>query len=215
MKLEDVPELMQQIQLRLPENTAARTAVLSKSWLHAWSTIPTLRFHVSNEQKHLKMAYIDRTLIRYLHDNIPIEKLDLSIQVQKGGEWVSPAEKWIRSVSTNTYLKELSVIIGFWDASLNVPNEIMSSENLTKLRVSALFGSATPVWMTTSRNHINHPFVVNCVSLQELHLTGVRISQQVLDQILSTCRLLAKIYLRPTSADLKTIKVKSLPYLEE
>ncbi|KAL4570568.1 hypothetical protein LXL04_026224 [Taraxacum kok-saghyz] len=171
MKLEDVPELIQQIQLRLPEKAAARTAVLSKSWLHAWSTIPTLRFHVSNEQKHLKIAYIDRTLIRYLHDNIPIEKLDLSIQVQKGGEWVSPAEKWIRSVSTNTCLKELSVTFGFWDASLNLPNEIMSSENLTKLRVSVCW---------------------------EVPL-----------------RLLAKIYLRPDSADLKTIKVKSLPYLEE
>ncbi|KAI3738779.1 hypothetical protein L2E82_28931 [Cichorium intybus] len=41
-QLEDVPELMQQIQAWLPLLEAARTSVLSKSWLHAWSTIPIL-----------------------------------------------------------------------------------------------------------------------------------------------------------------------------
>ncbi|GJZ92896.1 hypothetical protein Tco_0664961 [Tanacetum coccineum] len=42
-QLEDVPELIQQIQSLLPADQAARTCVVSKSCLHAFSTTPTLR----------------------------------------------------------------------------------------------------------------------------------------------------------------------------
>lgn len=50
-RLEDVPELMHGIQSRLSLREAACTSVLSKSWLHAWSTIPNLRFHIQEEKK--------------------------------------------------------------------------------------------------------------------------------------------------------------------
>ncbi|KAI3506263.1 hypothetical protein L1887_28620 [Cichorium endivia] len=210
--LEDVAEVMQHIQSRLPEKTAALTSVLSKSWLHAWSTIPTLRFHVPNEQekKHLKLAYIDRTLIRYLRDNIPIQRFDLYIRIENG-ESGSLEEKWIRSVATKTSLKELSLKIQLLGASFNLPEEILSGENVTKISVSTSRGTTHAVWMRTS--HL--PKVINCVSLRELHLNGVRISQQVLDHILSSCKLLAKIELIFCSRDLNTIKVKNLPCLDE
>ncbi|GKB84812.1 RNA-directed DNA polymerase, eukaryota [Tanacetum coccineum] len=42
--LDDFPELMHRILSSLPAKEAARTCVLSKSWLHAWSTIPNIRF---------------------------------------------------------------------------------------------------------------------------------------------------------------------------
>nr|GEV21695.1 hypothetical protein [Tanacetum cinerariifolium] len=43
-QLEYVPELIHRIQKLLPVEEAACTCILSKSWLHAWSTIPTVRF---------------------------------------------------------------------------------------------------------------------------------------------------------------------------
>ncbi|GKD78409.1 hypothetical protein Tco_1341030, partial [Tanacetum coccineum] len=42
-RLEDVPELINKIQSLLGRKEAARTCVLSKSWLYAWSKIPNLR----------------------------------------------------------------------------------------------------------------------------------------------------------------------------
>ncbi|KAL6524599.1 hypothetical protein OROHE_016270 [Orobanche hederae] len=184
-EVEDVAELMQLIQSRLPVKEAARTSVLSKSWLHAWSTIPTLKFHVY-DTKHLKM--VDRTLNRYLHDNIPIERFDLNIQI-KFPEWASVAEKWIRSVATKTCLKELSLKFSHLSASLTLPDEILSvAKNLTKLKVSSSHGTHS-VWM-------NHPPIINCVSLREVLLSGVRISEEVLNGILLSCSMLAKLELK-------------------
>ncbi|CAI9263362.1 unnamed protein product [Lactuca saligna] len=171
--LEDVTELMQNIQSRLPVKAAVRTSVLSKSWLHAWSTIPTLKFYLPKNQKtkQLKLVYFENTLIRYLRDNIPIERFDLKIR-DHSQQHASLVENWIRCVASRTCLKELSLTINFY--SFNLPEEILSRENLTK------------------------------ISLSEL-----------LDNILSSCRLLVKIELKRSSQDLKTIKVKSLPCLNE
>ncbi|CAI9263361.1 unnamed protein product [Lactuca saligna] len=209
---------MQNIQSRLPVKAAAKTSVLSKSWLHAWSTIPTLIFHVpignipierfdlkKQQRKQLKLVYIDNTLIRYLRDNIPIERFDLKLPVENR-EHSSLAQKWIRSLATKTCLKELSLNFVVYGGLMKLPDEILCGENLTSIRVS---GSR---WLRTS----DCPPIINCVSLRELYFSGVRISQQILDHILTSCRLLAKIELRNCSSlDLKTIKVKSLPCLNE
>ncbi|KAI3509126.1 hypothetical protein L1887_24152 [Cichorium endivia] len=180
-EVEDVPELLQHIQSRLPLTEAVRTSVLSKSWLHAWSTIPTLTFLVRAERfgKSMKLVDVDRTLIRYLRDNIPIETFNLVIDFENQ-ESASLAEKWIRPVATTTCLKEFALTVRVYAASFTVPDEILLVGG----------GKKYPVWMTTSQ----HP-VINCVSLQELHLDGVCISEEVLHDILSSCRMLVKIVL--------------------
>lgn len=198
-RLEDVPELMHGIQSRLSLREAACTSVLSKSWLHAWSTIPNLRFHI---QDKMKLVDMERTLIRYFDNNIPFQRFELDIDI-KNQEAASHTEKWIRSVATKTCLKELSLTICPSGASLDLPAEILSGKNLTKIRVSA---ANSAVRMTTNR----HP---ECVSLRELHLSRVRISEELLHAIFSSCSLLKKIELIVCSKDLKTIKVKNLPCL--
>ncbi|CAH1438806.1 unnamed protein product [Lactuca virosa] len=134
-EVEDVPVLMQHIQSRLSINEAARTSVLSKSSLHAWSTIPNLRFDVQRG-KHLKLVDVDRTLIRYHRDNIPIETFDLMIDIANQ-ESTSHAEKWIRLVGTKACLKEFYLSMALWCPLFTLPDEILSGENLTKIRVSA------------------------------------------------------------------------------
>ncbi|KAI3751989.1 hypothetical protein L2E82_23086 [Cichorium intybus] len=157
----------------------------------------------------MKLVDVDRTLIRYLRDNIPIETFKLVIDFENQ-ESASLAEKWIRPVATKTCLKELVLTVRIYAASFTVPDEILLGENLTKLRVTVAGGKKYPVWMTTSQ----HP-VINCVSLQELHLDGVCISEEVLHDILSSCRMLVKIVLLESCKGLKTIKVKNLPRLNE
>ncbi|CAH1421784.1 unnamed protein product [Lactuca virosa] len=131
-QVEDVPELMQHIQSKLSVKEAARTSLLSKSWLHAWSTIPTLRFQVLKKQNvtRMKLVDVDRTLIRYLRDNIPIEKFELYIE-NENQESASHAKKWIRAVVTKTCLKEFSFSIRIHSATFTLPDEILSGKNLT------------------------------------------------------------------------------------
>ncbi|CAH1438779.1 unnamed protein product [Lactuca virosa] len=153
---------MQNIQSRLPVKGAARTSVLSKSWLHAWSTIPILRLDV-RRGKSMKLVDGDRTLIRYLRDNIPIERFDLMIDIESQ-ESASHAEKWIGAIAAKSCLRELSlsIDIALLRTSLTLPDEILSGENLTKIRVSASNGIHY-VWMTTSY----HP-VINLLEKIEL-----------------------------------------------
>ncbi|CAH1439719.1 unnamed protein product [Lactuca virosa] len=198
---------MHHIQSLLPVKEATRTSLLSKSWLHAWSTIPTLRFFILKKQngKSMKLVDVDRTLIRYLHFNIPIQKFELLMDIENL-ESASHAEKWIRPVATKTCLRELSLSILIYGAPFTLPDEILSGENLTKIRVSSPLIHS--VWMPMPTTP-----VINCVSLRELHFDGVRISEEALHDILSSCRLLVKIVLSHSCEGFKTIKVKNLPCL--
>ena len=87
--LEHLPsELIHHIQSLLPAKDATRTCVLSKLWLHVWSTIPTLRFttcatdeHLTKEEEMNYIKLIDRTLLRYLNDNMSIECFHLHLDI--------------------------------------------------------------------------------------------------------------------------------------
>ncbi|XP_023750379.1 F-box protein At5g03100 [Lactuca sativa] len=208
--LEDIPDLFHCIQMQLPIKEAARTSVLSKSWLHAWSTIPTLRFReaylsvVSKEPETELFKLVDRTLVRYLRDNIPVKSIDVIIDIENQ-ESASFAENWIRPMAIRSCLRELSLAIRYSNASLTLPDEILSGENLIKMSVSSS--------MIDSVLMASHP-VIKCLSLRELNLQDVHISEQVLNDILSTCSLLVKVQLFSCTG-FKTIKVKNLHCLRE
>ncbi|KAL7605226.1 hypothetical protein Lser_V15G17330 [Lactuca serriola] len=208
--LEDIPGLLHRIQMRLPVKEAACTSVLSKSWLHAWSTIPTLRFlqatmSLRKEQKPEHLKVIDHTLKKYLHNNIPIERLYLMIDTENQEYSSSLAERWITSVATKSCLKQLSILIMVTSASFSLPDDILSGKNLTKLRVTGSFSKIHSLLMTT------HP-VINSVSLRKLHLKHVHISEQVIHEIFSTCKLLVDVELFHCKG-FDTIKIKNLGFL--
>lgn len=209
-KLEDVPELIHIIQSLLPVKDAACTCVLSKIWLHAWSTIPTLRFlesiWISSEQETNFMNYIDKTLLRYHRDSIPIESIFLEINI-KNQYLASLAENWIRSLSSKTSLKELYLKIWNGVSSFTLTDEIFSGENLDIISVRIDSSMINSLW-------INMNPLINCVSLRELELIGVNISEEVLQKLLTTCTLLEKLNIL-FHKGLKTIKVKKLHCLRE
>ncbi|KAL6502696.1 hypothetical protein OROHE_024349 [Orobanche hederae] len=206
-EVEDVVELMQQIQSRMLVTEAACTSLLSKSWLHAWSTTPFLRFRVHKEKYAKSMEYMDRTLIRYHRDNIPIETFQLVMDI-KNQESASHAENWIKSVVTKPCLKELSLSFYLHAPLFTLPDEILSSQNLMKIRVSSKL-RYNPVCMSVTTR------LIKCVSLRELHLDCVRISEEALQDILSSCTFLVKIKLLRCCNGFKTIKVKNLHRLYE
>ncbi|GJT47307.1 F-box protein-like protein [Tanacetum coccineum] len=215
--LEDIPYLFHHILSLLPVKEAACTCVLSKSWLHAWSTIPKLRFNQSImllKQLDDYINLIDRTLLRYFEHNIPVVSFDLKIII-KDQESASLVEKmieqWIRGLAPKRCFNELCItytdecwrIIKF-----TLPDEIFSGVNLTTISVTVEHGYHNAVEMC--RNP-----VINCVSLQVLELLHVNTSEEVLNKLLSTCTLLKKIKLYLNNKLKTTIKVKNLHFLRE
>nr|GEX02571.1 hypothetical protein [Tanacetum cinerariifolium] len=203
-QLEDLPELIHRIQSLLSVKEAAQTCILSKSWLHAWSTIPTLRFPRS-------LTYydklIDSTLVRYHRDNLPIQCFDLVFDITNQ-ESASLANKWIFRVSSKSALKELFLRIWVRIDSFTLPDEIFSSANLNEIKISATDVTMTnPLWIPYSR-------VILCVSLRVLELKYLNISEDMLHNLLSTCSLLEKINLFCCEG-FKTINLKNLRCLRE
>nr|GEW47877.1 hypothetical protein [Tanacetum cinerariifolium] len=218
-QLDDVPELIQHIQSLLPAEDAARSCVLSKSWLRAWSTIPTLRLcqpgiHTSlikhKERRYIR--FIRRTIRRYHQDNIPIINCDLYFAIHKQKS-AARVEKSIKSVASKSCLKELRLAIFGYIASFTVPDEIFSSENLNMLSIKVAF----PFYMKLSFSlHISSNPLINCVNLRELELIEVHISEEVFHNLVSTCKLLEKINLNLEFTEgLKIIKVNNLHCLQE
>ncbi|GKG34801.1 F-box/LRR-repeat protein, partial [Tanacetum coccineum] len=70
-QLEDVHELIHQIYSLLSVKEATRTCILSKSWLHAWSTIPSLKFptesamHKESEKHRKHLMMVEHTRLEY------------------------------------------------------------------------------------------------------------------------------------------------------
>ncbi|GJW27622.1 acyl carrier protein 1, chloroplastic-like protein [Tanacetum coccineum] len=219
-QLEDVPELIHLIQVLLPPEDAARTCVLSKSWLHAWSTVPTLRFCQSSksqtkqqERRYLKL--IRRTIRRYYRDNIPLITCDIHFGIHKPKS-ATRAEMFIKRVASKSSLKELCLTVVDDVASSTLPDEIFSSENLNTLSIKLDFSlhMESPLKKNYPLHISNNPLII-CVNLRVLELLDVHIShEEVLHNLLSTCKLLEKINLRLLEG-LNKIKVNKLLYLQE
>nr|GEU78209.1 hypothetical protein [Tanacetum cinerariifolium] len=160
---------------------AACTCVLSKSWLHAWTTIPMLRFNQSImllKQLDDYINLIDRTLLRYFEHDIPVASFDLKfiIKDQESASLVEKMiEQWIRGLAPKRCFNELCItytdecwrIIKF-----TLPDEIFSGVNITTISVTVERGYHNAVEMC--RNP-----VINCVSLQVLELLHVNTSEEV------------------------------------
>ncbi|GJT84444.1 acyl carrier protein 1, chloroplastic-like protein [Tanacetum coccineum] len=223
-QLEDVPELIHHIQALLPAKDAAHACVLSKSWLHTWSTIPTLRFcqsskSLTKQQEKRYLRLMRRTIRRYHKDNIPIITCDLHFGIRKP-KLSTRAEKFIKRVASKSPLKELCLTVVDDVASITLPDEIFSSENLDTLSIKLYFSlhtvrlhTACPLKKSYPLRISSNPLIV-CENMRVLELLDVRIMEEVLHNLLSTCKLLEKINLRLPEG-LNKILVKNLLYHQE
>ncbi|XP_071712313.1 F-box/LRR-repeat protein At5g02910-like [Rutidosis leptorrhynchoides] len=204
--LEDVVDLVHHIQSLLSIKEATRTCVLSKLWKQAWYTIPTLRFDDYEHQEI--MHFIEQTLSRYNEDNVPIKSIDLGITIEDQ-ESSSLANKCIRTVATQRCLKELSLkIYNSIRRNFILTDEIFSRENLHRLEIESTYSKRHDSVCVTQNP------VINCVSLRVLKLYKVKISDEVLNNLFSTCTLLEKIRLIHCTGFTK-IKIKNLRYLQK
>nr|GEV40044.1 hypothetical protein [Tanacetum cinerariifolium] len=217
-------ELIHRIQSLLPLKEGWRTCILSKSWLRAWYTLPTLKLippkepnklfsTLENETNYNKL--IHTTLQRYHIDNTPIQSFHLQLSIIQNNLHLEDVKNWIRLVVSKSCLKELSLDIRVFldddDQSLALPNELFSSQGLHTIHVTAALAAED---ITNLRLRICSTNVINCFSLRVLDLDFVFINQDVLNNLLSTCSLLEKIKLT-LCGGLKNVKVKNLLRLTE
>nr|XP_043633737.1 putative F-box/LRR-repeat protein At5g02700 [Erigeron canadensis] len=205
--LDDLPtELMHRIQSLLSEQESARTCVLSKSWHHAWSTIPTLRFpHFigsSRETKNNELVY--KTIQRYHENDVPIETLAFEYFVTDPG-YAKSCFRHVLSSKTRSCLKELSLKgCNFTGSMFTFADDLLfSGEKLQTIQLNC-YRIINP--------GINP--VIKCASLRVLVLKEVNISEDVFHSLLSTCSLLEEVRL-DLCEGLKTIKVKNLNCLRQ
>nr|GFB64681.1 hypothetical protein [Tanacetum cinerariifolium] len=185
-QLEHVPnELINHILSLLPAKDATRTCVLSKSWLHAWYTIPTIRFTVCMPDDHETqevidyIKLIDGTLLRHLNNNMPIECLYIDLDI-RNSSFSSLAEKWFQSLAFPNCLKEISLTICGKETAwlymipkcLKIPSEIFSCENLNTISLTADHFSRSHVMVNMNLA------ITKCLFLQVLELVNVGISSE-------------------------------------
>ncbi|GJT57433.1 F-box protein-like protein, partial [Tanacetum coccineum] len=148
-------ELIHRIQSLLPVKEATRSCKLSKWWLRAWSTIPTVRLS-------------------------------------------SPDNKYLTD-EQETYYK-------------NLIHRTLQSQNLDTISVTA--GTNDLVYpLRLSISSSTH--IIRCVSLRVLDLQCVDISEDVLNNLLSTCTLLEKINLWCCEGLKKNVKLTNLVRLRD
>ncbi|XP_071740547.1 uncharacterized protein [Rutidosis leptorrhynchoides] len=202
MEIELPTELIHRIQMCMSEKHAGGTCILSKSWLHAWYTIPHLRFH--------KNKLINNTFERYHRHNLPIQTLDIRFD-DENKNTARLLKRWIPQVASKSFLKELSLSFNtniYMDWS-TVIDSIFSCENLTRISVTKEERGFSD---TFNLRRINT--MIKCVSLRVLVLQRVSITEEVFNSLVSTCMLLEKIQLWCCNG-FKTLKVKDLPCLME
>ncbi|GJV86899.1 putative F-box/LRR-repeat protein isoform X2 [Tanacetum coccineum] len=154
-------ELIQHIKLELLSQDAARTCILSKSWLHAWSTAPSIRLHCPTPSSSLKknknlrkyLRGIHLTLQRYHRHNLPIISFDLQLGLHTTNH--PAARKLIKQAAITPSLKHLRITI--LAASFELPDKIFSNQNLNTLTLELI----TPYKNYNHSPYFRYPIVNN------------------------------------------------------
>ncbi|GJT59225.1 F-box protein-like protein [Tanacetum coccineum] len=166
--LEDFPpELLHHIQSLLPLKEAARTSVLSKAWLNAWSTIPTLRFREFVDLPNMvqQMKYrnlVNRTLLRYLR--VPITSFKLQMTVDDGKS-ASSLEKWIQQIASKSCITEIHLKIDIYTSSFHLSDALFSGENLKKVNLRFFYHFGGWSWLNPIL-----PITDSLANVRELYL---------------------------------------------
>ncbi|KAL3634862.1 hypothetical protein CASFOL_021916 [Castilleja foliolosa] len=198
-RLSQLPKpILHNILSLLPQNDAARTCVLSKSWRYLWHGRLNVEFRDINcfDGKKEFWPFVDKTLQRYLDQNLSLQKLLVDIRsVAVDFELLN---KWISMAVTNMRVKSLTLIFRFYgkDKDFPLPLAVFQSESLVELHLRYLR-------LGTLKSDTDNVMLNN---LQTLHLQQLDITDEIFEKIISGCPLLENLDLLWCTF-LKTIKL--------
>ncbi|XP_016500028.1 putative F-box protein At1g49610 [Nicotiana tabacum] len=177
---------------------AARLTILSKTWLQAWLTHPNLEFRVYGF-KHIKK--VDEILERYRDKKIPIEKFNLSIF--GSGEVLPLIDKWLKIAFQNGVNHLEFGYVDFGRVLYPLPHvfTILSAKSLRKL----VLKDCDLMQLSLSSGPVSN----YCDSLRELSLLGVRLDDNMLQTLVTTCPMIVSFTIKHCIG-LKKIKLRNL-----
>ncbi|GLT58082.1 hypothetical protein SLA2020_310040 [Shorea laevis] len=183
-KISSLPgHIIDNILSHLPIKDAVKTSVLSRKWRYRWATVPSLVFDthcfsVSSQDpaliKNKLVSIIDHVLL--LH-NGPLQKFKLSHRDLLG---IADIDRWILFIS-RSFIKEF--ILEIWKGQrYRPPSSLFNCQNLIHLE---LFNCLLkpPESFKGFRN------------LKSLDLQHITITQDVFENLISSCPLLERLTL--------------------
>ncbi|KAL3634849.1 hypothetical protein CASFOL_021903 [Castilleja foliolosa] len=191
-RLSQLPQpILQQILSLLSQKDAVRTCVLSKSWRYLWHGRLNVEFldthhrFIRNEEF---WPFIDKTLQRYLDQNLSLQKflveieyeVDVDIQYEVDVEIL---QKWIPIVITNMGVRSFNLIF-HRSSNIVFPLQlaVFQSESLVELHLERC---DLKILESTDNVMFNN--------LQTLRLHYVHITDEILEKIISSCPLIENL----------------------
>ncbi|KAL3637217.1 hypothetical protein CASFOL_019516 [Castilleja foliolosa] len=185
----------------LSEKCAARTSVLSKRWLHIWSTGPKIKLCISDVawKNELIFSALDNLFQRYHDQNHSIHELCLEMEFES--ESVSVLNKWIPIVKV--FNLNLSLKHSYYDC--HIPLSVLVAASIKNLYMEGCM--------------LSHQDIVEFKHLQTLHLDSVIIKYEAFEKMVSSCPrlkslILAYIKLCNDSVNFSSNHMPCLEYLE-
>ncbi|KAL3635004.1 hypothetical protein CASFOL_022058 [Castilleja foliolosa] len=187
-RLSQLPQpILHHILSLLSQKEAVQTSVLSKSWRYLWHGRFSVEFRGDdlclNKKKKKKIwCFVDKTLQRYLDQNLSLQKFFFDIECEVDFELL---QKWIPVLIMNMGLRSLSLIFD-WNHNSTIdfplPLVVFQSESLVELHLQ---------WC-----NLNTLKPTDCVmlnNLQTLRLHYVDITDEIFEKIISGCPLIENL----------------------
>ncbi|KAK4708171.1 hypothetical protein R3W88_029096 [Solanum pinnatisectum] len=188
-------EILHQILSLLPTKTAARTAVLSKSWLNACSTKPHLCFDISHHvefRAHQFLRIVDNTLERYHRDNnLPISSFELCISFYDHIYYDGLVDKWL-DIITDKRASKVSLFVKS-KAKDYCERYNLFVHNIFKMKFIQHLEINHCSILLAKRKAFFYDDKIKCENLKNITLCSVTISQLALESLISCCPQIEKV----------------------
>ncbi|XP_049370989.1 F-box/LRR-repeat protein At4g14096-like [Solanum verrucosum] len=208
-------EILHQILSLLPTKTAARTALLSKSWLKACSTKPHLCFDISDPieyRAHEFLRIVDNTLERYHRDNnLPISSFELCISFYDHIYCDGLVDKWL-DIITDKRASKVSLFVKS-KAKEYCERYNLFVHNIFKMKFIQHLELNHCQILLAKRKALFYDDKIKCDNLKNITLCYVTISQLALESLISCCPQIEKVSIQ-YCVGFNSIRVsKTLPKL--